>query len=627
MKSATLVLAILLQSLLLVRGQTCEPWSGTPAYCAQFEEWQGSDVHIYVPVNASLRGLQDSVAFAINLVGALGDDGSLASRCNRMWVRLNCATHLRPCGRIPVEGGVLHLEVPVQPCLSSCLEYINLCTEYVESQGLPVGGSLYFPPGFEAPLTCLENDTNGEPLYQTTNYSVYTPAFDDPTFRLQCNELPPNGTFLVCEPPLTSVEGTNNCAFVCPLPAYSEDQYDSIKSFQLVVGWLSWGGSMIVILSYSLHNKLRKFPSNLILMAAVAAHAESVGMILPTFFGYHNTWCGFDTTYLMPESDLANQQLTLYFDIDHLSVHSGLCTFQGWLVQMGFLSSTMWWGIVAFNMFLSVYFSKKLPTTKSWNVGLQVTYHVCGWAVPAILMLIPAAADEIDYAPGGTLYDLLTTTSLLPPRYHFEERLTIIHSCSLGSANEFFLTFWAIPIGIILLVGTLLFVASLVRLLKFARQLKELKKTCGTYFRVILFILIYLVLITFIFAYSLRVVTAKDTIEDGYSEYYQCLLAVRQDDCTLSESVHNFDLAMLRSFGYSSLGLLLFFNFCISPSMGRFWWRFFDKLRQGRFTSIFTSEKTPNTGKSPGKTKKSTGTHDMITMSVAEEEGGNEVIP
>ncbi|KAL6060308.1 hypothetical protein QOT17_013607 [Balamuthia mandrillaris] len=217
-------------------------------------------------------------------------------------------------------------------------------------------------------------------------------------------------------------------------------------------------------------------------------------------------------------------------------------------------------------------------------------------------MFIPAVAGQVSFAPGGTF-------------------------CSLDAADVYFLAFWAVPVGIVLVVGTLLFLASLVRLLKFARQLKELKKTCGTYFRVILFILIYLVLITFIFAYSLRVATAKDTIEDGYSEYYKCLI-LREPDCTLSESVHNFGLAVLRSIGYSSLGLLLFLNFCISPSMGRFWWRFFDKLRQGRFTSIFTSEKTPNTGKSPGKTKKSTGTHDMITMSVdSDGELAEEVIP
>ncbi|KAL6060314.1 hypothetical protein QOT17_013613 [Balamuthia mandrillaris] len=582
-------------------GQTCEPWDKIPSFCAQFEEWQGSDVHIYVPKNASLAALEESVAYAINLVGALGYDGSLASRCNHMWVRLNCATHLRPCARVKtanayIAEALVQLEAPVQPCKSTCLEYVNACTEYVESFGLHVGGSLYFPPGFEAPLTCLENDTNGEPLYQTAHYAVQSTAAKR-AFEVQCNELPANGTFLVCEPPLTTVEGTNDCAFVCPLPAYKEDQYDAVKTLQLVFGWLSWVGSMIVILSYSLHSKLRRFPSNLIRMTAIAAHLESVGMILPTFFGYNNTWCGFDTQYLMPDSRIANQQLSLSFRIESLLVHSPLCTFQGWLIQFGFLSSTMWWGIVALNICLKVYFSKLMPKKKVWSVGLQVIFHVCGWVVPAFLMLIPAARDEINFAPGGTF-------------------------CSLSSADAFFLAFWAIPVGIILLVGTLLFVSSLVRLLWFARQLNKLRKTCETYFRVILFVLVYLSLISFIFAYSLRVVTAKDTIEDGYSNYYQCLITIKKKDCSLPAQVHNYPLAVLRSIGYSSLGLLLFLTFCITPSMGRFWWCFFRHIIQARFSLLLPSdENTPNKSGNPDGSKKSdkstiAGMLDIITMSM-----------
>ncbi|KAL6064083.1 hypothetical protein QOT17_011152 [Balamuthia mandrillaris] len=407
-----------------------------------------------------------------------------------------------------------------------------------------------------------------------------------------------NGSaLLICEDPLHNIPNSNACGFTCPLPAYSGEQYNNIKVMQLVLGWLSWAGSLILALSYVIHPKLRRFPSNLILMAAVAAHLESVGMILPTFFGYDNTWCGFNTVYLMPEGYVRDLTIGVEFKMKEMAVHSGLCTFQGWLVQMGFLSSTMWWGIVALNMFLSVFFGNKLPKTQQWNIGLQVVFHVCGWAVPAFLMMVPAAADEIAFSPGASF-------------------------CSLDSTDVYFLVFWGLPVGIILLVGTVLFVASLSRLITYARQLKELKKACGTYFRVILFILIYLVLIAFIFSYSLRVVTAKDTIEDGYSEYYFCELA-RFDNCTLSEEVHNYGLAVLRSIGYSSLGLMLFFNFCISPSMGRFWWRFFNHARQGKFSSIFTSEKT--TGKSPGtkKTNKSTA-NEMMTMSV---DGEDEVVP
>ncbi|KAL6080197.1 hypothetical protein QOT17_000574 [Balamuthia mandrillaris] len=468
---------------------------------------------------------------------------------------------------------------------------VDQCTAYFDSLNFPVGIGLYFPPNSSAPLTCQEQDTNGESFYQTANYTVAVslPNQTQTIYHdMQCNNMATrNGSYVICEEPLYTLEKSNECGFICPLPSYNDGQLDSIKVLQLVLGWFSW---------------LRQFPSNLILMTAVAAHAESVGMILPTFFGYDNTWCSFDTTYLMPNSYVENRMLTVDFDIEALTVNSGLCTFQGWLVQMAFLSSTMWWGIVACNMFLSVFFGKKLPTTKAWNIGLQVTFHVCGWVVPVVLMTIPAAAGQIGFAPGASF-------------------------CSLDSADIYFLVFWAIPIGSVLLVGTLLFLASLIRLLQYARKVKELKKTCGTYFRVILFILIYLCLISFIFSYSLRVVSAKDAIEEGYSDYYLCLLS-RQPDCSLSEEVHNFGLAVLRSIGYSSLGLLLFFNFCISPSMATFWWRFFKHVGQGRFSSMFTSEKTGHTKSPVSKKNKSTATRDMITMSVDDgSDAIEEVIP
>ncbi|KAL6060317.1 hypothetical protein QOT17_013616 [Balamuthia mandrillaris] len=565
--------------------QSCEAWDRQPSFCAQFDSWKGPNVFIFVPENQTLDYLKERVAAKVNFVGIFGEDGSLASRCNRFWARLTCATYLRPCVSVPGEEGQEQvLTEPVQPCQSSCFEYDKLCREHLERLGVPFGKGLYFPPGYSAPLTCQEKETNGQAFYQSASYAVSSNETE--TYNVTCNVADPNGTaFLICEEPLKTVE-SSGCGFTCPLPSYTEGQYDAIKDLQSTLAWFSWGGSLVVILSYSLHSTLRHFPANLILMTAVAAHIQSVGMILPTFVGYHNTWCGFDTTYVTPEAYLrpasSNTEegiFGLHFHLSKLRVQSGLCTFQGWLVQMGFLSSTMWWGIVAFNMFLSVFLGRKLPNTKRWNLALQVVFHVCGWVVPCFLMIIPAAAEAISFGPGSTF-------------------------CSLDSAGIFFLLFWALPVGIILVVGTLLFVTSLTRLLRFAYQLHELRKACGTYFRVVLFILIYFVLITFIFAYSLRVVSAKDSIEEGYAHYYVCLIR-RFDNCTLSDGVHNYPLAVLRSIGYSSLGLLLFLTFCITPAMGRFWWRFFDNLRQGRFTDLLTSDKTQsinNSGKNNYKT-------------------------
>ncbi|KAL6069116.1 hypothetical protein QOT17_007838 [Balamuthia mandrillaris] len=119
-----------------------------------------------------------------------------------------------------------------------------------------------------------------------------------------------------CKPPLENLGDTNNCAFKCPLPANTEDQYDSVQTLQL--SWFSW-----VRRAFGSHSILRppQQPANSILMAA---HAKFVGMIHPKFVGYDNTWCGFDSAFLVPDSKAAGGTLVITFRMEDLSVKSGL---------------------------------------------------------------------------------------------------------------------------------------------------------------------------------------------------------------------------------------------------------------------------------------------------------------
>ncbi|KAL6049563.1 Wnt-activated receptor, variant 2 [Balamuthia mandrillaris] len=462
---------------------------------------------------------------------------------------------------------------------------VDQCTDFVNSLGHPIGSALYFPPTFSFPLTCMELEADGTPLYQQENYTIQNGDMQNVT--MHCNPFTASSLGIICDPPIE-----NECSFTCPLPAYSEEQYDDLKVLQLVFGWLSLAGSLVVILSYALHPKLRKFPSNLIIMTAVAAHLASVAIILPTFSGYTYLWCGSDEELISPSTQLTWEQVDIKFSFEELSVKSELCTFQGWLLQFGFVSSIMWWGIISFNMFLSVFFLSKLPTGKWWTVGLQVFYHVCGWVVPAILTLIPAAAGKMVFTPASSVCEVSTEDNY-----------------------AYFLTFWTLPVGIVLLIGLVLFVCSLVKLVHISHKLKDLKKACSTYFRVLLFIVIFLIMFCFIFAYSLQVAANLSAVEEGYSEYYTCLLQ-RKPDCELSEDVHNYPLAVLRGLGFSCLGFLLFLNFCSSFAIGKFWWNASRHLIRGDFSSAFSVETSvQSASKSKPRKRK---TDEKLTVSMAE---------
>jgi len=80
---------------------------------------------------------------------------------------------------------------------------------------------------------------------------------------------------------------------------------------------------------------------------------------LPTYAGYENTWCG-GGAYASPPGTLQGYDslglpvITFQLDESTLSFGSPLCTFQGAIIQFGFLAAVFWWVIIAFNMCLEV---------------------------------------------------------------------------------------------------------------------------------------------------------------------------------------------------------------------------------------------------------------------------------
>ncbi|KAL6054285.1 hypothetical protein QOT17_017480 [Balamuthia mandrillaris] len=414
-----------------VEGQTCERWNGEPALCARFPGYMGDEVYIFVPNGTTLAFQQFLVASTINVLGTAGMSFGGRDYCNSRYLMLTCATHLRPCETIRVEGqtnedgepatSVVPLPYPRQPCRDLCLEYRSeQCTAVAEQLGIPFGTGLYYPSGYAAPLSCINEMEFGGSFYVEGNTSValaellgeeeVPEGMEGLNHTLTCNQMSVESFGLFCEEPLVPDYDNNRCAFECPLPAYSEDKYDNIKTLQTTFGWLSWVGSLLVALSYGVHPSLRSFPANLILMTALATNIATFAIILPTFASYHDTWCGIDGAYLFPSVRLVGEEVALKFRMDELLAKSHLCSFQGFVLMFGFLSTTMWWVIISFNMFLTVYFGKKLPTSRMWVVGLQVTFHVVGWVVPFVLTLIPTAADRMAFGPGDTLYVLFLSS-------------------------------------------------------------------------------------------------------------------------------------------------------------------------------------------------------------------------
>jgi len=123
---------------------------------------------------------------------------------------------------------------------------------------------------------------------------------------------------------------------------------------QGVISWCSWVGTAFLIISYLLNPALRKFPKGLIMMTAMAANVLAGGMLLPTFAGHNQIWCGgqdqtVSGSYTIYVTESRTNVLISY-SIEQLTVYSGGCSLQGAMLLFGFLSCTAWWVIIAFNV-------------------------------------------------------------------------------------------------------------------------------------------------------------------------------------------------------------------------------------------------------------------------------------
>jgi len=120
------------------------------------------------------------------------------------------------------------------------------------------------------------------------------------------------------------------------------------------------------------------------------------------------------------------------------------------------------------------------------------------------------------------------------------------------------------------LFGVIFFVVAIVRVSILLVALKKLTTLIFLYLRLFVFIFLFLFLFTVIFAYNIQVAANQSSINDGYSLYFQCLIYA-EPNCSLDDSVSNYNLVMLKGFAISSLGLFIFLIFFFSWDACKFY--------------------------------------------------------
>lgn len=144
--------------------------------------------------------------------------------------------------------------------------------------------------------------------------------------------------------------------------------------------------------------------------------------------------------------------------------------------------------------------------------------------------------------------------------------MTASFSCFVSQEDNdaWILVFFFIPVGIALLIGFACFFIAIVKILVAAIKLRK-PQLLLNYFRLLCFIFIFLFIYSFIFSYHITIASNASTINEGYGVYFDCLLdpylVSSSGTCSLSDSVSNYNLTMLKAFAICCLGLFLFFTF------------------------------------------------------------------
>ena len=118
---------------------------------------------------------------------------------------------------------------------------VDQCTQvYLEKFGAPIGYGGFLPTNRSLPLSCnyTDPDNGGREFFPSSNLTY---AIGGENVTVPCSERQRyQEAQLICQEPLVPDYDEDLCGFSCPIPSLTEEQYDSVKIMQGVVGWTSW---------------------------------------------------------------------------------------------------------------------------------------------------------------------------------------------------------------------------------------------------------------------------------------------------------------------------------------------------------------------------------------------------
>eukprot|EP01087_Luapelamoeba_hula_P022953 TRINITY_DN835_c0_g2_i1.p1 TRINITY_DN835_c0_g2~~TRINITY_DN835_c0_g2_i1.p1 ORF type:complete len:743 (+),score=90.67 TRINITY_DN835_c0_g2_i1:94-2322(+) len=548
--------------------------------------------------------------------------------CVYQQYRVYCAIFYRPCLEVEVPG---YGQVAVGQLL--CETMFDLRYELCYAQYLTFGLSV-------ATTNYILNSTvpwpydfgyyNDVMIYQPANYTLNitvtnaTASYTGEVFFPMCFDKNKNAlgdiNKIYCTQGTYS-DGDTACAFNCPQPLITDDEYRAADIMLYIVGWLGFVLSAFVVVSYliSARSKL-VFPSTLTFFFVCCVMCISFVFVLGSFVQQENMRCADKHTP------------NLWGD--------GWCTVQGVTYVYFTLAGALWWLSIGINLFVTIAFGYKPQERRLCSAVLkshhrevmhsdliQAVLHAVCWGIPLIVVIIGLGSHKIGYNPSDfwcTLHSGEEIRFVLGEDAPFP-RLT--GDTDVTKVDLWNLLLLTIPIFCITLIGTvILILVFVIGWIKSRQGLRFLRDQ----WRLLLLMFLYLYVYSFVFGYRVKLTVDRQAQYEEFLDFINCQKANagNQEVCQLS-SIVVYPLWIISAFNVAGQGIAVFLIYGTSRGVAKSWGRFFRlcgiNIPKTSSYSHSASSGSTSSGRKPGAkitgTKILTASQSMADEISADEEG------
>ncbi|ELR18066.1 Frizzled/Smoothened family membrane region protein [Acanthamoeba castellanii str. Neff] len=501
----------------------CVPWRGSPATAGKCDHVMSAVVPPSLPNNVLLIGqsyeaTDKAAANKTVLMGAF-----FPPVCRNPLLALTCM------------GNFLHCRFSTVPQFDVCEAVVLGCTAFFESQGtldqLPdcdqidnsTGTPLpAFPPDGTQCLSVPSDLCTTSPklfIHGDLNDHLVPYTQADCPYPLKYNY---DGESSFAE---NGYNGQDMCVMPCPNPMWSDAEWTGGITIMMIVGGCSFILAAFMVITLCLMPAKRRYPGSLFIYIISCSMVVSfVVVFFPLVSGGPTRMV---CTHGSPPVEVT---------FDNAREHDGggvPCVLQGMGILFFGLAANFWWLALCINVFEGIR-------------RFHLFFHIVAWGLPTIAVIICLAG---------------TTFGALPA----------IPYCFVAGNEWWAWTVFYFPIGITLIVGSILMVAAVGRMIKIRFRIRRGTTTGQTIeqvVRLLLLIVAYWLILTYPWAFRIYTRVIEDDIADAVEAQIRCSVATGQE-CGLDTRI-NIGSWYLMLIDLSCHGFVLFGCLCSTETI-RFW--------------------------------------------------------